>query len=54
MDFWASLEHKLRYKKDIKSANYISNELKEVAEMISVCDEKMQVIRKQIDILSNS
>ena len=54
MDFWASLEHKLRYKKDIKSANYISNELKEVAEMISVCDEKMQIIRKQIDILSNS
>lgn len=54
MDFWASLEHKLRYKKDIKAATYISNELKDVAEMISICDEKMQIIRKQIDILSNN
>ena len=54
MDFWASLEHKLRYKKEIKSASFIQSELKEVAELISVCDEKMQVIRRQIDILSNS
>lgn len=53
MDFWASLEHKLRYKKDIAAANYISRELREVADLISNCDEKMQNIRKEIDILSN-
>ena len=27
MDFWASLEHKLKYKKDIKKAESISNEM---------------------------
>ena len=49
MDFWASLEHKLKYKKDIKSdVNEISRELKECAEEISRLDMKMQSIHRKI------
>lgn len=37
MDFWASLEHKLKYKKDIKQdVEEISEELRECAEEISL------------------
>ena len=35
MDFWASLEHKLKYKKHIKKAESISNELFYCAELIA-------------------
>ena len=35
MDFWASLEHKLKYKKDIENAEVISQDLYFCAELIS-------------------
>ena len=35
MDFWASLEHKLKYKKNIKKAEDISEQLFYCAELIS-------------------
>ena len=55
MDFWASLEHKLKYKKDIKSdVNEISRELKECAEEISRLDDKMQEIHRKINYNSDS
>ena len=55
MDFWASLEHKLKYKKDIKSdVNEISRELKECAEEISLLDDKMQEIHRKINYNSDS
>ena len=45
MDFWASLEHKLKYKKDIKQdVEEISEELRECAEEISRLDMKMHSI----------
>ena len=49
MDFWASLEHKLKYKKDIKQdVEQISEELRECAEEISRLDMKMQNIHRKI------
>ena len=49
MDFWASLEHKLKYKKDLKQdVEQISEELRECAEEISRLDMKMQNIHRKI------
>ena len=50
MDFWASLEHKVKYKKDIGGkAERISAELKECADQISQMDMRMQQIREEIE-----
>ncbi|MDO5141201.1 MAG: GTP pyrophosphokinase family protein [Eubacteriales bacterium] len=50
MDFWASLEHKLRYKKDIPEelARQLSVELKECSEISNELDNRMQAIRDRI------
>ena len=49
MDFWASLDHKLKYKKNLDNAEYIAQQLKECADIISSMDRKMQQIRSMID-----
>lgn len=49
MDFWASLEHKLKYKQDIPNAGMIVRELKECADTIWHVDSRMQEIRRMID-----
>ena len=49
MDFWASLEHKVKYKKDILNSDEISFELKKCAEEISRIDTKMQDIHRKIN-----
>ena len=50
MDFWASLEHKLKYKKNIAcDVEEISAELKTCADEISRLDAKMQQIHKKIN-----
>ena len=49
MDFWASLEHKLKYKKDIENAQEIASELKTCADTISAMDLQMERIRKKIE-----
>ncbi|MDD6042392.1 MAG: GTP pyrophosphokinase family protein [Eubacteriaceae bacterium] len=48
MDFWANLEHRMRYKKDIKEADEIMEELKECAENIAETDAQMMIIREKI------
>ena len=48
MDFWASLDHKLRYKQDLKNSEEITLELKQCADTIAGVDLKMQKIRKKI------
>lgn len=48
MDFWASLDHKLRYKKNLENSDEIATELKECADIIAGVDLKMQNIRKKI------
>ena len=49
MDFWASLEHKMKYKKDIENAEVISEDLKFSADLINQIDMRMQQIREKID-----
>ena len=50
MDFWASLEHKVRYKKKLgENADEIAEELKQCADDISVLDRRMQEIRYKIE-----
>ncbi len=49
MDFWASLEHKLKYKKNIDNPESVMLELKECADVISATDKKMQSIRDTIE-----
>ena len=49
MDFWASLEHKLKYKKDIDNARVISQDLCFCAELISQLDGRMQQIRERLE-----
>ena len=49
MDFWASLEHKMKYKKDIQNAEVISEDLKFSADLINQIDMRMQQIREKID-----
>ena len=50
MDFWASLEHKLRYKKNIpaEEANLPAEELIACAEISSSLDQRMEKIRDRI------
>lgn len=49
MDFWASLDHKLRYKKNISNSEEIAEELRECADQIAMLDKRMQEIRHRID-----
>lgn len=52
MNFWASLEHQIRYKKnieDMEGIEQISRELYEAAEVIAQTDRKMQAIKNKID-----
>ena len=52
MDFWASLEHELRYKKDLGNITAIEDDLRSCAETISQTDAKMLEIRKRIEAMS--
>ena len=49
MDFWASLDHQMKYKKDLEDSTEISEELKECAEIIAQTDLNMLSIRRKID-----
>lgn len=56
MDFWASLEHKLRYKKNIDPAllRELSEELESCAEESTKLDRRMLAVRKKISEASES
>lgn len=49
MDFWASVDHKLRYKKVIENEGEILRKLKRCATVISELDQEMQDIRNMIE-----
>lgn len=49
MDFWASLEHQLRYKKGKEFANKINVELKACAEVSAKLDQRMQGLFDEIN-----
>lgn len=48
MDFWASLEHELKYKTDTEVSADLAAQLKECAETIAATDVKMQQIYKTL------
>ena len=47
-DSWASLEHQMKYKHDIKNPKRIVRELKRCADELASCDLTMQTIRNLI------
>lgn len=54
MDFWASLEHQLKYKQEVPNQQEIIEQLKVCADVISATDEKMLGIREQIEAASDA
>jgi len=48
MDFWASLEHQLRYKKDFEFTQSMADELLSCAELSAALDRKMDALRDQV------
>ncbi len=51
MDFWASLEHDMKYKKTIEGSDAIVKELKSCADSIAELDRRMQEINCTIEEL---
>lgn len=49
MDFWASLDHQLKYKKDLGESGEIEQDLRQCADIISQTDNKMLEIRQRIE-----
>lgn len=49
MDFWASLEHQLKYKQEIPNQTQIVQQLSECAEQIASVDRQMWQVRQQIE-----
>lgn len=54
MDFWASVEHQLKYKTNSSITTDISNQLKECAEIIAQTDLRMQDIYLRIEHINES
>lgn len=48
IDFWAALEHQMKYKKNIEHEKTIRNELKRCADEIASMDVSMQTLRDLI------
>ncbi len=48
MDFWATLDHDMQYKKVVEDSDEIMRELKECADVIHQTDEKMMRLRERI------
>ena len=56
MDFWASIEHKIRYKYEKEIPAHIQQELKECADIVRFLDQKMAALNEEVhqeDIDSN-
>ena len=49
MDCWASIEHQLKYKRDIADQALIVKELKRCADEIASTDLSLQTIRELIE-----
>lgn len=48
MDFWASLEHKIYYKFEGHAPDYISRELRDCSQIVSMLDLKMLQLNEEI------
>jgi putative GTP pyrophosphokinase len=53
MDFWASLEHHLKYKSDSKIPKSLKDRLTNCSDVITKLDEEMQLIYKEVRKLDN-
>lgn len=49
IDFWATLEHQLKYKHEIPCEDFIRRELKRCADEIAATDMSMQTIRDMLE-----
>lgn len=54
MDFWASLEHQLRYKNDVEATATLKYRLKNCAEQSARLDLEMQSIYREMRMLSEN
>ena len=54
MDFWASLEHRMKYKQDIPCQQEVVAELKDCADEIHRMDLRMQDIRQRIEAAADN
>ena len=52
MDFWASLEHSLRYKAEGQVTEEVSQELLQTASDIAALDQRMQLIHDKVDAMA--
>lgn len=52
MDFWASLEHRLRYKNDVEATASLKDRLKRCSEQSAALDMEMQSIYKEMCMLA--
>ena len=52
MDFWASLEHSLRYKAEGQVTEEVSRELLQTASDIAALDQRMQRIHDKVDAMT--
>lgn len=50
MDFWASLEHQLRYKKNVEFTAEMADELYQCAKVSADLDLRMEALRKKVDV----
>jgi len=50
MDFWASVEHKLKYKKSLKNPEEVTERLQRCAGILSQLDDELESIRLKIDM----
>ncbi len=48
MDFWASLEHKIKYKFEGNAPDHIQEELRECADIVDMLDKKMFSLNEEI------
>ena len=53
MDFWASLEHQLRYKKDFVFTEEMAKELRDCAELSAQVDLRMDSLRERLAAETN-
>ena len=49
MDFWASLEHQMKYKRSIPDQQEISEGLRGCADVIARTDREMLALRRRIE-----
>lgn len=54
MDFWASLEHDLRYKQEIPDTEAVQEELKTCADTIADTDKRMMALRDKIETMKSA